>query len=367
MSKNRIEVSRSAILHNYDLLKEKSGLEIIPVIKSDGYGHGVGLVASVLSERKPPYVAVNDVREVKEVHKLVPDQHVLILGAIEAEELNDLNCDKVAVYVHDKKYINDLNNLEKRISVHLDIDTGMHRYGIDVSDLDEYLDLIESCDQIVLDGVSSHLADGDNHEFSFSKQQGKVFDGAVERVLDRGFTPKHIHLANAPGFSKTHSEYATAFRPGIAIFGINPLTTDDPNYSVMDGLQPAMRLMSTVTKVRDLKPGDTISYGRTFTAEKEMEIAIIPIGYYEGLPRSLSNQGALKYDDIFLPVVGRVCMNHTMLDISARDVKVGDEIIVFSNDKHDSNSIEQLSKDYYFFSYGLLTKLNSYVSRVVVD
>ncbi len=366
MSSNRIEVSRSALLHNYDLLAEASGLSLIPVVKSDGYGHGVDLVAKVLSERNPPYVAVNDIREAKAVQD-VCDQPVLILGVIEAKDLNSLNCDNVAVYVHGKHFINQLAELDQKIKVHLDIDTGMKRYGIDLSDLDEYLDLVESHDNLALDGISSHLADGNAYDFSFAQQQVINFDEAVEKILARGHEPALIHIANAPGFPKAKSKYANAFRPGIAIYGINPLSEDDPNHDVMGGVQPAMRLLSKVTKIRTLRAGESISYGRTFTAEKDMQVAVIPVGYYEGLPRSLSNEGSLKQGSSFLPIVGRICMNHTMLDITDRDIAVGDEITVFSSDKLDSNSIEQLSKDYYFFSYGLLVKLNSYIERVLAD
>lgn len=363
---NRIEVSRSALLHNYDLLAKASGLLLIPVVKSDGYGHGVGLVSKVLSERNPPYVAVNNIREAKAVQD-VCDQSVLILGAIKANDLKTLDCDKVAVYVHDKEFINELGALDEEIKVHLDIDTGMKRYGIDTTEVDEYLDLIESHDNLVLDGVSSHLADGDAHDFSFSQKQMQRFDEAMDKALIRGHTPAVVHIANAPGFSKAQSKHANAFRPGIAVYGVNPLSDDDPNHDVMSGVHPAMRLVSKVTKIRKLSKGESISYGRTFTAEKEMKIAIIPLGYYEGLPRSLSNEGSLKHGEDFLPIVGRVCMNHTMLDVTGKDIKVGDEITVFSTDKLDSNSIEQLSKDYYFFSYGLLVKLNSYLPRVLVD
>ncbi|RLA39424.1 MAG: hypothetical protein DRR42_27240, partial [Gammaproteobacteria bacterium] len=243
---NRIEVSRSALLHNFDLLAEASGLAPIPVVKSDGYGHGVGLVSKVLSERKPPYVAVNDIREAKTVQD-VCDQPVLILGVVEAKDLNTLNCDKIAIYVHDKEFIKDLANLDRPMKVHLDIDTGMKRYGIDVGELDEYLDLIEKYDNILLDGISTHLADGIASDFSFSKEQAAKFDGVAERVLARGFEPEHIHIANAPGFSKMHSKYANAFRPGIAIYGVNPLNEQDPNHDVMSGVHPAMKLISTVT------------------------------------------------------------------------------------------------------------------------
>ena len=365
-SKNRIEVSRSALLHNFDLLKKISGLDLIPVVKSDGYGHGVGLVAKVLSERNPPYLAVNDIREAKEIQS-VCDQPVLILGVVEPSDLKELNCDKIAIYVHDKDYISQLENLGVKLKVHLDIDTGMSRYGIDIEELDDYLNLLENSKNLELDGVASHLADGDAKEFSFNEKQTDIFDKAIEQIHARGLTPKHIHIANAPGFSKAQSKYATDFRPGIAIYGVNPLVEDDPNHEIMSGVKPAMRLVSTVTKVRKLKKGDSVSYGRTFIADKDTEIAVIPLGYYEGLPRSLSNHGSLKHGDDFLPIVGRVCMNHTMLDVTGKNVKVGDEITVISSDSLDSNSIEQLSKDYYFFSYGLLVKMNSYIERVLVD
>ncbi len=156
-------------------------------------------------------------------------------------------------------------------------------------------------------------------------------------------------------------------RPGIGFYGVNPLSEEDPMHDVMSGVQPALKLISKITKIHELKPGDSVSYNHAFTAEKDMKIGVIPVGYYEGLPRSLSNSGHLKHEDDFLLITGRVCMNHAMLDITDIDVDIGDEITVISSDKLDSNSIEQLSKDYYFFSYGLLVKLSSNMERVIVD
>ena len=295
---NRVEISRSALLHNLDLLAEKSGLKQIPVIKSNAYGHGIEQVVKILKERDIPYVAVNDLTEVMRV-QAISDQPVLIMGAIETDNLKTINCDKVAILIQDKQTLTNLSKLGKSIKVHLDIDTGMKRYGIDFEELDEYLNLIKSLPGIELEGLASHLVDGDAADTSVTDKQVKLFDQAVAKVLEKGFNPKFIHIANAPGFAKVNSKYANAMRPGIGFYGVNPLSEEDPMHDVMSGVQPALRLVSKITKVRKLKSGDSVSYNHTFTAEKDMTVGVIPVGYYEGLPRSLSNSGHLKYGDDF--------------------------------------------------------------------
>lgn len=363
---NRVEISRSALLHNLDLLADKSGLMQMPVIKSNAYGHGLEQVAEILKERQIPYVAVNDLTETARVQK-ISNLSVLVMGAVETKNLKNINCEKVAIMVQDRQTLSEIAELNLPPKVHLDIDTGMRRYGIDPAELDEYLDLIETLPNIELEGVASHLADGDSVETDYTDKQVELFDEQVDKIIKRGFKPKFIHIANAPGFAKVKSKHANTMRPGIGIYGINPLRENDPKHDVMSGVQPVLRLVSKITKVRELEAGDSVSYNHTFTAEKEMKIGVIPVGYYEGLPRSLSNEGHLKYGNDFLPIVGRICMNHTIIDISGRDIDVGDEITVISPNKLDSNSIEQLSKDYYFFSYGLLVKLSSSMERIIVD
>lgn len=362
---NLIEISRSAVMHNYDLLQEVAKVQPMPVLKSNAYGHGIQKMAEILKGRNFPYACVDGFFEALRIRE-VSNQPVLIMGAVPPQNFSRIPYDNYAFTVQDEATIKGLGATRKRIKIHLDINTGMHRYGIEPHELDQHLALIRAYPYLELEGISSHLADADNVDTSYTDRQVLLFDSLIEKVCAAGFAPSLVHLANVPGCSKVKSRYTTAFRPGIGIYGVNPLSSEDPKHAKLARLRPALSLKSTITKVRMLKRGDRISYNGTFTAKKAMRIGVLPLGYYEGVPRSLSNVGIVNYGDIDLPIVGRICMNHMMIDLQDTDAQVGDTVTVFSSNPSKTNSIANLSLDHYFFSYGLLAKLSPDVRRSIV-
>lgn len=213
----------------------------------------------------------------------------------------------------------------------------------------------------------THLADADNEtDDSFTHKQVAQFDDLVERILSQGFRPRFIHIAQTAGSAKAQSKYANAVRLGIGLYGINPLGERDAAYKQLNGLRPVLSLKSTVIKVINLEAGDRVSYNGTFTAKKPMQIGVLPLGYYEGVPRDLSNTGVITHGGELLPIVGRVCMNHTMLDLRGSSVAVGDAVTVISADPNEPNSVPRLAAERGLFPYALLTGLSSSVRRVIV-
>ncbi len=362
---NRIEVSKSAILHNLDLFTDLSGKWAIPVLKGNAYGHGITLVAKALKGRKLPYIAVDGYFEALRVRE-VSKQPVLVMGAILAENYSRLKYDHFAFVVHDKASIDALGKTGKHIKVHLEVNTGMNRYGAKPDDVGELAKFVLGYKNLELEGVMSHLADSDGGDPATVDFAVEQFDACVESVRATGARPTLFHVAQSAGSIKAKSKYANAFRLGVGLYGIDPFPRGHTLYPQLKGLRPALRLVSTITKVIELRKGDKVSYNYTFTAPRDMKIGILPLGYYEGVNRQLSNVGMVKVGTRFTPIVGRVCMNHTMISLDNNTAKEGDEVLVYSNDTADKNAIDAVAHSQHLFNYNLLTALSHDVRRVLV-
>jgi alanine racemase len=249
----------------------------------------------------------------------------------------------------------------------MEVNTGMNRYGAKPDEIVQLTKLIKGYQNLSLEGVMSHLADSDGNDSTTVDVAAKQFDECIEAIQATGAGPTIFHIAQSAGSLKAASKYATSFRLGIGLYGINPFPCHHVLYGQLKGLRPALKLVSTITKVIDLKKGDKVSYNYTFTAPKDMKIGVLPLGYYEGVNRALSNVGTIKVGQQFTPIVGRVCMNHTMISLDNITAKVGDEVVVYSNDPADSNTIDNIAHDHELFNYNLLTALSQDVRRVLVE
>ncbi len=365
---NNIYISRSAVLHNFDIFTELSpGGHVIPVLKANAYGHGLEQIASILQERTMPYLAVDGYFEAQRIRE-ISKQPILVMGAIHPDNFAKMNLKSYAFVVHDEQTLVALAAAGKTVLVHVEIDTGMSRHGVRPADLINFLQLLKRYPQIIVEGVMTHVADADN-PLSTAHMAGQVakFDDAVEVVRSQGYSPKYIHIAQSAGSAKVRSKTANALRVGIAMYGISPLRMNDPYAAKLSQLQPALTLTSTVAKVLTIDAGDAVGYGCTFEAKRPSRIGVLPLGYYEGLPRQLSNVGVVEYEDQYLLIVGRVCMNHTMINLTDTNVTPGDVVTVISNRKDNQNSVDQISQRYDIFNYGLLVGLNQNIRRSIVE
>lgn len=362
---NRIEVSRSAILHNLDLYEKLSGKPAIPVLKGNAYGHGIALVAKALKGRKLPYIAVDGYFEALRIRE-VSNQPVLIMGAILPENYKRIKYDNFAFVVHDAASIHALGKTGKRVKVHIEANTGMNRYGAKPDEAIKLAKLIQDYPNLTLEGVMSHLADSDGDDPATVDAAVKQFDECVEAIRTTGANPTLFHIAQSAGSIKAQSKYANAFRLGVGLYGINPFPKNHKLHGQLKDLRPALKLVSTITKIIELKKGDKVSYNYTFTAPKGMRIGVLPLGYYEGVNRALSNVGTVKVGKYSTPIVGRVCMNHTMISLDGVNARVGDEVVVYSDNSADKNAIDNIAHAHNLFNYNLLTSLSYDVRRVLV-
>lgn len=365
---NNIYISRSAILNNFDLLSQLSpGGMVIPVLKSNAYGHGLEQITEILKARQFPYLAVDGYFEGLHIHE-ISKQPVLVMGAIKSVNYANIKPNGYAFALHDTESLKAMGATGKPFTVHIEIETGMGRHGVRIDQLPEFLNQIKTYKNISLEGVMTHLADADNPVTAeHVDKQTQRFDEAVEIVMNAGFKPKYIHIAQSAGSTKATSKYANTLRAGLALYGISPLGTSDSAASKLQALRPALSLTSTITKTMEIDAGESVGYSCTFVANKKSLIGVLPLGYYEGLPRALSNVGKVNHDHEYLPIVGRVCMNHTMIDITDSKAGYGDEVTIISSDPDDQLSLTNICTDNGLFSYGLLVGLNQNIRRTIID
>ncbi|HEV2403542.1 MAG TPA: alanine racemase [Candidatus Saccharimonadales bacterium] len=365
---NHIVLNAQAMLHNVATIqKQHPGFEIIPVLKSNAYGHGLEQVAEILNDADCNYLAVDGYFEAAKI-KDITKHHILVLGYILPDNVPLLDIKRCSFVVQDALAIQALGSLGRPVKIHIELNTGFNRLGLQANEIPGYLEALKKYPGLELEGVMSHLVDADNElDDSFDVKQQELFDDYIERIKNAGFNPKLIHIAQTAGSAKIKSKYANAIRLGIGTYGINPLSPKDPHYSDLTKLQPVLELKSTIIKVIELKKGDKVSYNATFTAPKDMRIGVLPLGYYEGVPRELSNKGIFTYGRKELPVVGRVCMNHTMVSLDKLDLKVGDQVTIISSDPKSPNSVLSMQAKLGLFSYTTVTKLSSSIRRQVIE
>jgi alanine racemase len=364
---NRLTINRSAVKNNVKLLKNISpGCGLIPVLKANAYGHGIGKMAEILNGEDCDFVAVDGYFEAAQIRR-VTKHRLLVLGYINPKNVPHLDTKHCSFVVQDVQSLEAFGRLKKPVKIHVELNTGMNRLGLKPKELDSYLKAFQKYGNLELEGVMTHLADADNPEDStFTTTQVKLFDEGIQKIRRAGFTPGYAHIANTAGFSKVRSKYQNSARIGIGLYGINPLASSDPHHAELDDLQPVAQLQSTMIRIIDLLPGEAVSYNMTFKATKPTRVGVLPLGYYEGVPRELSNKGYVSSGNKMLPIVGRVCMNHTLIDLQDSGLKVGDEVVVISSNRHQANSVAQISAKSGLFSYNLLTNLNSTIRREII-
>lgn len=364
---NKLEVRADRVLANLDnLRKNQPGQAVIPVLKANAYGHGLIPVAKILNRADCAMLAVDGYFEAARIRRLTRHR-LLVMGYIRPQNADLLDTKRCSFVVQDIASLEAFGRLRRPVRIHLELDTGMRRMGLAPDEVPAYLKTLASYPNLRLEGVMTHLADADSPDERFTADQVRLFDLTVDRILRAGFRPRLFHLAQTAGSAKVASRHANAVRLGIGVYGINPLQPNDKHFDALNSLRPVMRLTTTIVKTHQLRPGDKVSYNGIFTAPAAMRIGVLPLGYYEAVPRQLSNTGYVtSASGRGLPIVGRVCMNHTIIDITGTKLKIGDQVTVISDDPNQPNSIQRACREHGIFAYVWLANLTADLRRVVV-
>lgn len=355
---NVVEVSKTNLIHNYKYLSSlNKRIKIAPVLKSNAYGHGIVEVAKILDNFNAPFFCVDSLYEAYELLKTNLKTNVLIMGYTDPENFRIKRL-PFSFAVFDLQTAEILNKYQKGSSVHIFVDTGMHREGVPLKDLPEFLNEMKKLSNLKIEGLMSHLASADNKNDPLNKLQIKNFQKALAICQSQGVKLKWIHLQNSDGL-RLHlpGVNVNMARAGLGVYGIS----QNPN------LKPVLSLKSKIIQIKNLQTGDAVGYNHTFIVKKPLTIGILPIGYYDGVDRRLSNQGIVLVNNTPCKILGEVSMNITTVDLTKiNQPKVGQEMIIYSNNPTDKNSIESSAKICKTIPYDLLVNLATSTKRAVI-
>ena len=363
-------VSLDAIAHNFAEMKKNiaEGTKMIAVIKADGYGHGAEAIARLTDNYS--YIwgyAVATAEEALQLRNAGVEKPILILGLVFEEYFREMVAGDIRLTVCEyetaKKLSREAVRQDKTVHIHIGLDTGMSRIGFaDTPESVEEIKKIAALDHLEIEGMFTHFARADETDKTPAADQLNRYLTFAELLEKSGVHIPLKHCSNSAGIIRMKEANLDAVRAGITIYGIYPSSEVERD---IVKLEPAMELKSHISYVKDLEPGASISYGGTYTADKKIRVATIPAGYADGYPRTLSNKGWVLIHGQKAPILGRVCMDQFMVNVSdIPDVKAGDEVTLIGKDGDEFISIETFGDMSGRFSYEFACDISKRVPRV---
>lgn len=342
-----------------------AGCSLMPAVKADAYGHGARMIAKTLWETGIRDFCVASVEEAVELRKWGIGGQILILGYTPPVRFEELVLYELTQTVVDLAYARELQAYGRRFTVHVGIDTGMHRLG-ERSDNRENIFRFWELDNLHITGVFSHLcaSDGMSEETrSYTRKQIEDFDGIVRELYERGIGGFKTHLQGSYGvlnYPELSYDYA---RVGIALYGA--LSSPHDRTAADISLKPVLSLKTGLVCVKELYAGEPAGYDLTFTAEKEMKIGVVSIGYADGIPRELSNRGHALIRGKRVPVIGGVCMDQLLVDVSEiPEARAGDEAVFIGRSGGEEIRAEELAEEAGTIANEILSRIGRRVIRI---
>ena len=369
---NRVyaQINKNSILENIKEIKKslENDVKLMPVIKADAYGHGALEVAKLLV----PYAdffAVAVIEEAMQIKKEGIQTPLLILGYVNPDSYEDIvdNDIRIPVFTFEAaKSLSEIaKNKNKVAKIHIAVDTGMNRIGFKANkeSIDAIMEITD-LENISIEGIFTHFATADETDKSFMIEQEKLFSEFVLQLESMGVVIPIKHISNSAAIIYGKSLNYNMVRSGIITYGLYPSKDVDKTNLI---IHPALELVSHVVYVKTIDKGDTVSYGRTFTADKKMKIATIPVGYADGYPRLLSNKGRVIINGKYAPIIGRICMDQFMVDVSDIDsVKEGDIVTLIGKQGNSFISADEIADLSQTINYEIICGIGKRVPRIYV-
>ena len=368
------EVSLPKLRKNVEIIRSlnSANTEIMAVVKADAYGHGDEHIVRCLAEQCGiKYFAVSNLDEAIAVRKFAPDADILILGYTPPEYAHEIASYNIIQGIVSLEYAQELvKNTPAPIRCHIKIDTGMGRIGLKHDTPEECADEIETMikiEKLDVEGIYTHFAVADSDDpdnIAYTDKQEKFIIDTYDVLVSRGIKLRHLHFMNSAATCYRNSSRSTLSRAGIILYGLHP----DVSLDIPEGLEPLMELKAVISHVKTVKKGDCISYGRTFVADHEMRIATVTIGYADGYSRLLSSKGEMLVHGKRCKIVGRVCMDQLMIDVSdVPEAKSGDIVILIGDDGGDRITADDLAQIYGTIGYEVVCGNSKRVPRIYID
>jgi alanine racemase len=359
-------VNLKAISYNIAQIRKKIGerTDLMAVVKADGYGHGAAKVGLTALKSGANCLGVTLPEEGEDLRAAGISASIVVLGLIKPEEAHQtvkLKLDQTICTVEVAEALDQLaREASVKVKVHVKVDTGMGRIGVHPDEALGFVRRIRRFKNLNLEGLFSHFASADEADKTFPKKQIEIFDGVVREIEASGIKIRKKHMANSAGILDLPESYYDLVRPGIMIYGLYP--SQEVSRSIP--LKPAMTLKTQVVFLKLVPPGTPISYGRTFATQRESLVATIPVGYADGYSRLLSGRGRVLIKGHRVPLIGRVCMDMCMIDISqVGNVQQGDEVILFGGDL----PVDEIAGMAGTINYEVICAVGKRVPRIYVE
>lgn len=363
------EISLEAIGHNIREVKKRlpEGVKLLGVVKANAYGHGAVPVASYL-ENQVDYFATATIEEAVELRENGISAPILILGYVSPSQYGDLVeydiTQTIDSYAQALALEKEAARQNRKAKAHLAVDTGMTRIGFQVTEHDaDEAAKIADLPHIELEGMFTHFSCADQEDKTYCSMQMEKYDKMTALLAERGVTIPLRHICNSAGIMEFDDHRFEMVRSGIITYGIYP--SEEVKKERLD-LIPALSWKSHVIHVKEVGPGIGVSYGATYVTEKQMtRIATVSAGYADGYPRALSNQGCVLIHGKKAPIIGRICMDQMMVDVTdIPDVQVEDVVTLVGTDGDETITIEEIANPAARFDYEMLCDISSRVTRV---
>ena len=360
-------VNLAALAHNLSRIKHylSPGCGVMAIVKANAYGHGAIETAQSLAHQGIRQFAVASLDEGITLRQAGLSESIVVLGALFEEQVPDLIAHRLTPVVSDGHIIPALakavHSHQAPYPIHLKVETGMGRLGFSLEALLTALDNPLLRSSLKVEGLMTHLADADGTDSTFTERQLSSFNALLEQIRLRGFTAPLVHAANSAAIVRFPDAHFSLVRPGIMLYGYHtlPATIPDPD------LRPVLSLHTTVAQLRTIPQGSSVSYNGTFVAQRQTRIAVLPIGYADGYSRQLSHHGSVLIQGRRVPIVGLVCMDMIMVDVTdLAPVQVGETVTLIGQQGEESIWADEVAGWIGTIPYEVLCGIGSRVPRV---
>jgi len=366
-----VEIDLAALTHNVKQLKNllSPHTELMAVVKADAYGHGAVAVSQTVLQAGASWLGVATIPEGIELREAGIEAPILLLGAtntaaqvkaIAQWHLQPTICTAKQALIFSEVLV----SLNQSLSVHAKLDTGMSRLGTPWQDATEFVQLVNGLPNLKLVSIYSHLATADSPDTAAMREQQQRFKWAIEQIQTAGINPRRLHLANSAAALTDPDLHYDLVRVGLATYGLYPA----PHLQAIANLQPAMQVKARVTQVKTIAAGTGVSYGYQFIAGRQTQIAVVGIGYADGIPRNLSNKMQVLVRGKFVPQVGAVTMDQLMLDVTdIPDLEVGEVVTLLGKDGENQITADDWAETLGTISWEILCGFKHRLPRVAVN
>ncbi|NLP26784.1 MAG: alanine racemase [Clostridiales bacterium] len=366
------EISLNSLEENINIIRKNllPQSEVMAVIKADAYGHGEGEICHKLEQIGIKYFAVSNLDEAVSVREHCDNGEILILGYTPPEYAEELENYNIIQGVVSLKHAADLSeNARGKIRCHIKIDTGMGRIGLkhyNTSDCVDEIEKIINLQKLSVEGVYTHLAvaDSDNEDdITYTNSQIDYIINVYNELKNRGINLSHVHYLNSAGACYHNNQNSTLARIGIIMYGLHPNYEMELPYE----LKPVLALKAIISQVKVINEGDFVSYGRTFCAKSSIKVATVTVGYADGYSRLLSSKGEALVQGQRCKIVGRVCMDQIVLDVSnLADVHAGEIVTLIGRDGEEIITADELASLYGTIGYEVVCGISKRVPRIYI-